>query len=1045
MASNKKYWQSVEELKGSSIVETLQKNEFVEEIPTDEFLGDKESLESSSTSRRDFLKYVGFSTAAASLAACEGPVRKSIPYVVQPDNIIVGVADWYATTMVDGFDFANVLVKTREGRPILVTPNKDVGADVNARVVASALSLYDHKLRLQEPAKAGTTISWADADKEILATLKGLKEANEPVVLLTGTLASPSTEKVIEDFITAYPNIKHVVYDAVSESATVEAFEAMYGKKALPNYDFSIAETIVSFGADFIADWQGGYEKSYVAGRNVAAGKMSYHVQVEANMSLTGANADKRIVIKPSDQVFALINLYNAVSGENLPSKATPIDAQIIALAKALKKAGSKGVVVTGFNDKNAQLVALAINSCLNSQVIDTETVSLKRQGSDSDVAKLVADMNSGNVKGLITYNVNPVYSLATSSDFTEGLKKLKLSVALTTQKDDTSSLTQYALPAPHYLESWGDVMATKGMLSLIQPTIQPLFNTRQLQDVLLKWSGSSVNYYDTLKAYWASDILGGKSWNQALHDGFFKTNAFSEEEAFESKVNLNTVVSDLAKSVNTTGFELKLYTSTALGDGKQANNPWLQELPDPITRASWDNYLTVSMADAKELGFDNPVQDNGSINGNYANVTVNGVTINNIPVMVQPGQAIGSVGLALGYGRTKELKEEMQVGINAYPFYKEGKNVQYNVAIEKASGSHKFACTQVQKTIAGRHDILQEASLKEVLDKNLDPKHTWNKPAMVSYDHQEVEAKTIDLWDEHNREIGHHFNLSIDLTSCTGCGACVVACHAENNVPVVGKDEVRVGRDMHWLRIDRYYSSKVEDKQKDAKMTMAEFKAQNPGIANKDIERQYTEKVLDLSKGALFDALENSAENPEVSFQPMMCQHCNHAPCETVCPVAATTHGRQGQNQMTYNRCVGTRYCANNCPYRVRRFNWFNYADNNEFDFNMNNEYGKMVLNPDVVVRSRGVMEKCSMCIQMTQATILEAKKEGRAVKTDEFKTACSQACSTGAMVFGDVNNPEDKVTRLKEDRRAFHVLDYIGTKPNVVYQVKVRNTNEA
>ena len=291
----------------------------------------------------------------------------------------------------------------------------------------------------------------------------------------------------------------------------------------------------------------------------------------------------------------------------------------------------------------------------------------------------------------------------------------------------------------------------------------------------------------------------------------------------------------------------------------------------------------------------------------------------------------------------------------------------------------------------------------------------------MVSYDHQEVEANTIDLWEEHNREIGHHFNLSIDLTSCTGCGACVIACHAENNVPVVGKNEVRVGRDMHWLRIDRYYSSEVETRE-DA-------------------------KELGLSTAETYKGLETEAENPEVTFQPMMCQHCNHAPCETVCPVAATTHGRQGQNQMTYNRCVGTRYCANNCPYRVRRFNWFKYANNNEFDFNMNNEYGKMVLNPDVVVRARGVMEKCSFCIQSTQAVILKAKKEGRAVANNEFDDACacSAACSSGAMVFGDINNEEDPVTPLIKDKRAYGVLDYLQTKPNVIYQVKIKNTNEA
>ena len=1052
MASNKKYWQSVEELNDSSIVETLRNKEFVQEIPTDEFLSDKETLETSSTSRRDFLKYVGFTTAAASLAACEGPVRKSIPYVVQPNDVVVGIADWYATTMADGFDFANVLVKTREGRPILVMPNKEAGADINARTVASVLSLYDEKLRLKEPKKGEANITWNDLDKEIVEKLTRLRDVNESVVLLTGTLASPSTEKVIADFITTYPNVRHVVYDAISENGALEAFEAMYGKRALPNYDFSKAEVIASIGADFLVDWHGGFEKSYLDGRRVNTGKMSYHVQLESNLSLTGANADKRVVIKPSDQVFALINLYNEITGGKLPSKATPADVEVKKLATALKKAGSKGVLVTGLNDKNAQIVALAINKALNSEVIDVQKPLYTRQGNDTQVAQLVADMKAGKVSGLITYNVNPAYSHVNAADFIEGVKKLKLSVALSTQNDDTSALAQFSLPTPHYLESWGDVKLTKGNYGLIQPTIQPLFNTRQVQDVLLNWSGSKANYYDTLKEFWSANILNGKSWNQALHDGYFNMNVLDTEEIenFESLVDITVVASNLLKATKPSQYELNLFSSTALGDGKQANNPWLQELPDPITRASWDNYLTVSLADAKELGFENPVKDNGAIDGNYANVTVNGVTINNIPVILQPGQAKGSFGLALGYGRKHGMKEEMQVGVNAYPFYKDGNNVQYNVSIEKAAGWHKFACMQVQSTLAGRHDILREASLKEVNDKSLDPKHTWNKPFMVSYDHQEVEGSTIDLWDDHDRELGHHFKLSIDLTSCTGCGACVVACHAENNVPVVGKDELRVGRDMAWLRIDRYYSSTVQDKQYDkeqAEMTLEEFKAQNPNVANQEVERLYTEKVLKLSKGDLFDALENPAENPQVSFQPMMCQHCNHAPCETVCPVAATSHGRQGQNQMAYNRCVGTRYCANNCPYRVRRFNWFNYANNDEFDFNMNNEYGKMVLNPDVVVRSRGVMEKCSFCIQSTQAVILKAKREGRAVRKDEFNDACacSAACSSGAMVFGDVNNPEDPVTPLVEDKRAFHVLDYIGTKPNVVYQVKVRNTNEA
>ena len=1020
MASNKKYWKSVEELKDSSIVETLSKNEFVEEIPTDDFLGDKETLEKTSTSRRDFLKYVGFTTAAASLAACEGPVRKSIPYVVKPNDMIAGVADWYATSMADGYDFANVLVKTREGRPIQIMPNKDANGTTTARVQAAILSLYDEKLRLKEPTKSGEIISWADADAQIGSKLNAFKEANKAVVLLTGTMASPSTDKIVEEFIAAYPNTKHVIYDAVSESGTADAMLAMYGKRALPNYHLNKAKTIVSFGADFLGDFHGGFEKSYIAGRKPEIGHMSYHVQFESNMSLTGANADKRVVLKPSDQVFALLNLYSAVTGMSVSSKATPVDGEVTKMAAELKKAGSKGVVLTGLNDKNAQLVAFAINEALQSEVFDiTNTIHI-RQGNDTDVAQLVSDMKSGNIAGLISYNVDPIYSLSNASDFSEGLKKLELSVALSTENSATVDASNYALPTPHFLESWGDIQFDAITYGLVQPTIQPLFNTRQIQDTLLTWSGNISSYYDYLKSYAADNVLAGSSWNTALHNGFFTKEVSNDESSFETEVSIANAASQLASSAKkASGFELNLYTKTGLGDGKQANNPWLQEFPDPITRASWDNYLMISMADARELGFSNPVKDNGAIDGDYAKVSVNGKEVV-VPVMIQPGQAKGSLGLALGYGKTFGLKEEMQVGVNAYPLYKESNNIQYNVAIEKVSGTHQFACTQVQKTIAGRHDILKVASLKEY--NTVAPKdhhHGWNKPSYVSYDHQEVEANTIDIWDEHNREMGHHFNLSIDLTSCTGCGACVVACHAENNVPVVGKKEVRVGRDMHWLRIDRYYSSEVETRE-DA-------------------------KELGLSRGDMYRVLETEAENPEVTFQPMMCQHCNHAPCETVCPVAATTHGRQGQNQMTYNRCVGTRYCANNCPYRVRRFNWFNYANNNEFDFNMNNEYGKMVLNPDVVVRSRGVMEKCSMCIQMTQATILKAKREGRAVNTDEFETACSSACTTGAMVFGDVNNKEDQVAALAEDKRAYNVLDYLQTKPNVIYQVKIKNTNEA
>ena len=456
------------------------------------------------------------------------------------------------------------------------------------------------------------------------------------------------------------------------------------------------------------------------------------------------------------------------------------------------------------------------------------------------------------------------------------------------------------------------------------------------------------------------------------------------------------------------------------MGDGRQAGNPWLQEFPDPITRVSWDNYVTVSRKDAADLGLVNENAANGGLDGSYVNLTVGGITLSQVPVIIQPGQAQGTVGLSFGYGKKAGLKDEMQTGVNAFALYQNFSRDQ-SVTLEPASGVHEFACIQLHNTLMGRGDIIKETTLDEF--QHGDPA-VWNAVPLVSLNHQEVPATTVDLWDSFDRSIGHHFNMSIDLNACTGCGACVIACHAENNVPVVGKREMRLSRDMHWLRIDRYYSSEDTFEGDDTK------KDELSGVSGTKVG---------------FEELESPAANPQVAFQPVMCQHCNHAPCETVCPVAATAHSRQGHNHMAYNRCVGTRYCANNCPYKVRRFNWFLYNNNDEFDYHMNNDLGKMVLNPDVNVRSRGVMEKCSWCIQMTQKSILDAKREGRPVKDEEFQTACSNACSSGAIVFGDINDPKSEVSSLKSSNRMYHLLEHVGTQPNVFYQVKVRNTNEA
>ncbi|GAA6768501.1 TAT-variant-translocated molybdopterin oxidoreductase [Flavobacterium sp. CGRL1] len=1019
MSSNKKYWKSVEELENSSIVEALRNNEFVEEIPTEEFLGNADALASSGTSRRDFLKYVGFSTAAVTLAACEGPVHKSIPYVLQPEQIIPGVADYYATTVFDGFDFANLLVKTREGRPIKIENNTIAGAkfSANARIHASILGLYD-SMRLKEPKLDGKNSSWSAVDLKIKSSLADAKAKGGQVVLLTNTLASPTTEKLIGEFIAKNPNAKHVVYDAVSSSNALDAFETVYGERALVDYDFSKASLIVSVGADFLGDWQGGgYDAGYAKGRIPQNGKMSRHFQFESNMTLSGAAADKRVPMTTADQKQALVQIYNIVVGASVPvSLDAKFKAEVVKAAQQLKAAGTKGILVSGIEDKNAQLLVLAINQALASEAFSTAGTRQIRKGSNAVVAQLIKDMNAGSVHTLIMSGVNPVYTLADSASFVSGLKKVKTSVAFSLKEDETAAISTIAAAAPHYLESWGDVEITKGTYSLTQPTIRPIFDTKQFQDVLLSVNGTPGNFYDYLKAN-SGAIIAGSSWNKVLHDGVFVVGSAA---LAGGSYDFAGAASLLSKAKSSGELELVLYTKTGMGDGQHANNPWLQEFPDPITRVSWDNYVTVSNADAKKFNLSNEIVANGGLNGSYATITTaDGNKLENVPVIVQPGQAVGTVGLAVGYGRKAALKEEMQVGINAYALYKNFNSVQ-SITLAKANGEHEFACVQGQKTLMGRGDIIKETTLE--IFNTQDAKH-WNEQPMVSLDHQEVEATTVDLWESFDRTTGHHFNLSIDLNACTGCGACVIACHAENNVPVVGKAEVRRSRDMHWLRIDRYYSSE------------STFEGDN--------ERK--EGIAGLSSSlSTFNEMEKPGDNPQVAFQPVMCQHCNHAPCETVCPVAATSHGRQGQNHMAYNRCVGTRYCANNCPYKVRRFNWFLYNKNSEFDYHMNDDLGRMVLNPDVNVRSRGVMEKCSFCIQSTQAVILEAKRQGRVVGKDEFNNACacSAACSSGAMVFGDVNDKESEVAKLAESERMYHLLEHVGTKPNVFYHVKVRNT---
>ena len=1013
MASNKIQFRSIHELKDPSLNGKLALKEFQNEIPVDEFLGDADN--NSGTSRRDFLKLLGFSTAAVTLAACEAPVIKTIPYVVKPHDIIPGIPNYFASSYFDGYDFSSVLVKTREGRPIKIEPNPAAGylGTTNARAQASVLSLYDND-KVKAPALNGDEqTDFSKLDDFILKGLTESQAGGKKIVVLSHSYPSPTFKKLFGDFKTKYPSAELITYDAIPYAAALDAAQEVFGQRALPVYDLSTSQLVVSFNADFLGDYNASsLEVSYANARKPGP-EMLRHIQVESNLSLTGANADSRFRLKPSAVFKTLVEVYNGLNGGTADKTASEI-------VKELQAKGSNAVVFAD-GSKAAYVLAHLINQKLGSKAF-TGKANFLKEYDNARFNEFLSWLNGGQVGVLITNNINPIYSHAKGEALKTAISKVPYSVAITDKKNEIYKAAKAVIPSAHWLESWSDITPETGAYALMQPTIQKIYKSRQLEESLLVWingkNSPANNYYNYLKAN-AVTLNEGKSFNKTLYNGF--TNGGLTTGLAYAGGNAAQAVAELA-AFKSGQLELQLYTKPAIGDGTQSNNPWLMELPDPISRLSWDNYITISPKDAEALKLENSLNARMQLDGDLVNLTVNGVTLKDVPVFIQPGQAEGSLGLALGYGK-KDSGKVAETGINAYPIFDGYNTVLTNVKIEKTGEDYEFAGMQLQNTLMGRYEIAKEVSLDDFINK---PTDEWNAPLEMHTIGGELPIGKVDLWDSYDDTDGPHFNLSVDLNSCTGCGACVVACQAENNVAVVGKDEIRMSRDMYWLRIDRYYSAieKIETKEQiDRGLNAAQLYG-----------GPFTEGILN-----------HPADNPDVIFQPVMCQHCNHAPCETVCPVAATSHGKQGQNQMAYNRCIGTRYCANNCPYKVRRFNWFNYALNDKFDFNMNNDLGRMVLNPDVVTRTRGVMEKCSMCIQMTQTTILEAKKDGRVVADGEFQTACSKACSTGSLKFGDMNDVASEVRSLFNGKRKYVLLEEIGTKPNVFYHAKIRNRKES
>ena len=1007
-----KYWKGIEELDNSP---EFVKNAFAE-FP--DFLPVKEGRagspdDASVAPRRDFLKLMGFSVAAATLAACETPVHKAIPYLNKPEEVDPTISNFYASTYFTGSDYNAVLVKTRDGRPIKLEGNPEspvTRGGLSARAQAAVLNLYDGA-RLEQFMIKGKPADYAEVDN---AVRNGLAGATGKIVLVSPTIISPSTQRAIKALAGRYRNFEHVMYDVNSASGLLQANGGV-----LPAYDFSKANVIVSLGADFLGTWISPveYSRQYVTNRKVSSEKrtMSRHFQFETALSLTGSNADVRVPVKPSQIGMVAMALYNAVAGGGpVAGLSATAQKQVAQAAKELQANKGASLVVSGSNDPAVQAVVAATNQALGNvgTTLNLESPSYVRQGEDGKMAQFVSDLKNGAIGAVIFYHANPVFNHPRGEEIKQALTsgKAPLTISLNDRLDETGSLCQYQAPDHHWLESWNDYEPKRGSLSLAQPAITAIFKTRQAQESFLRWAGSNETYYNFLKDGWRT-VLGAKgnfqaAWDQALHDGVAVGSALVPVAFTAQPVSLATATSSLASSAKT-GIEVVLYEKVGIGQGGvEANNPFLHELPDPISKATWGNYVAVPRKMSEEQKWKQ---------GDVLKVTANGKSIE-VPVLVQPGQAEGTVSIAVGYGRTKAGKVGDGVGANAFVLAQStpGSVLYHNIVTLEATGAtNPIAQTQTHHTIMDRREVVQENTLAKYREN---PKEVTEHELIATPDGLE-KPNRVSLWQDYQYN-DHHWGMAVDLNSCIGCGSCVIGCQAENNVAVVGKQQVINRREMHWMRIDRYYSSDHHENEFDT-----------------------------VGKLKTYAAMEDPSDNPQVIFQPLMCQHCNHAPCETVCPVLATTHSSEGLNQMTYNRCVGTRYCANNCPYKVRRFNWFSYYSNEKFE-NVNGhmftDLGRMVLNPDVTVRARGVMEKCSLCVQRIQLGKLEAKKQKRRPKDGEIVTACAQSCPTEAILFGDMRDPTSRLSQLlrREDgERAFHVLESINVQPNITYLTKIRN----
>jgi molybdopterin-containing oxidoreductase family iron-sulfur binding subunit len=973
--------------------------------------------------RRDFLKAAGFTFAGALLGGCQrAPEQEAVPLLTQPEGVVAGRAEYYASTCDACRAGCGLLVKTCDGRPIKLEGNPEnplSQGGLCAAGQASLLGLYD-RLRLKQPLRDGQEAAWDEIDADIRARLDDVRRKGGAIRVLSCTVTSPTTRSLIGRLLGGFADARHVACDPVSCSAVLDAHERTHGARILPRYHLDRADVIVSFDADFLGSWVSPVEhtRAYRAGRPLTGTppQTSYHVQVESRLSLTGSKADDRVCVAP-DEIRPVLTRLATLLDTGGPDAADGLSDSLSAFCERLAgrlRQSRRSVVLCGSQDVPTQVVCNLVNHLLGNYgaTLDIERPSRQRLGSDRDLAALLEELAAGKVSALFIVDSNPVYDLP-GERLAETLRGVPLVVCCSERLDETAKAARYVCPHPHYLESWGDAEAISGVASLRQPTVPRLGDTRPIIESLAAWAGTPKPAYELLRANWEAEVFPRQKkernfqafWDRSVHDGYAEV---APVKAAYKPFDLDAVRPLLgARPPAAGGRTLVLYPKVGLPDGSHAYNPWLQELPDPITKATWDNYACLSPAAAGQLGL---------AEGDVVRLEVGDGALE-LPVLVQPGQHDRVVAVALGYGSLASARfagigppwlearptvgDNGLVGKNAAPLLAwDGGTLRYarpGVEVTRTGKKHPLAVTQLRDTLnlpahlappgQPRRPVVQETTLSELAAPAAAPPRA-EEPA--------------DLWPNDHPYPRRRWGMVIDLNACTGCSACVIACQAENNVPVVGKDEVRRQREMHWLRIDRYYSDK-------------------PAAPARE-----TQSLAGAAGWSESTAV-------EVAHQPMLCQHCERAPCETVCPVLATLHSDEGLNEQVYNRCVGTRYCANNCPYKVRRFNWFAYAHDDKLQ--------NLSLNPEVTVRSRGVMEKCTFCVQRLQDAKIDARLRGEPSRAADVQTACQQSCPARAIAFGDLNDKAGEVARLRDDPRHYHALAELSIGPAVGYLKVVRN----